>query len=214
VSQQINLYNPIFLKQKPYFSAVAMLQALALVTSGSLAIYAYEAKQNRTLARVLADTEQQVLARRDQMVAFSKQFSEQGASRALLADVQSTEARLQERKALLDDVHTGAGGDTQGYSRYLRGLARQNVQGLWLTGAEIGGKANQIVIKGRALDSALVPTYIRALNREEPFTGRTVSELRLAAKTEAPPPPAAAGASRTPARYIEFFLSIPLRGDS
>src|SRR6185295_11194630 len=99
---------------------------------------------------------------------------------------EAAEARLQERKSLLDDVRTGVGGDVQGYSRYLAALARATTAGVWLTGVEIGGKSSELVIKGRALESALVPAYIRALNREEPFSGRRIGELRLTARTEKP----------------------------
>ena len=215
MSQQINLFNPVFLRQKHYFSAVAMLQALALIVAGMLAIYAYEVRQNRTLERVAGETEKRLAERRDQLPRFSKQFSDPSASKALTADLEAAEARLQERRSLLQDVRTGVGGDVQGYSRYLAALARANIAGVWLTGVEIGGKSGDLVIKGRALDSALIPNYIRALNREEPFSGRRIGELRLSARSEKP----AAGATKSepasgPSRYIEFSLSIPTRGES
>ena len=41
MSQQINLFNPIFLKQKKYFSVVTMLQALLLIVLGSMLFFAY-----------------------------------------------------------------------------------------------------------------------------------------------------------------------------
>ena len=49
--------------------------------------------------------------------------------------------------------------------------------------------SQSLVIKGRALESALVPAYIRALNREAPIAGRRVSELRLTAKEATPAAP-------------------------
>jgi hypothetical protein len=215
VSQQINLFNPVFLRQKRYFSALAMVQALALIALGVAAIYAYEVRQNSILERVSAESEKQLLARRAQLLEFSRQVSDPGASKALTAELDAAEARLQERASLLEDVRTGVGGDVQGYSRYLSALARANVRGVWLTGLGIGGKSGDLVIKGRALEASLIPAYIRALNREEPFSGRRVSELRLDAKTEKP----AAGSAKAeapigPERYIEFSLAIPLKGDS
>jgi Tfp pilus assembly protein PilN len=214
VSQQINLFNPIFLKQTRHFSALAMAQALGVVALGALAMYAYEVRQNRVLSRVLAETEKQLEMRREQITRFGRDFSAQGASRALTADLAAAEARLAARRSLLDEVKTGVGGDAHGYSRYLTALARQATPGVWLTGVDIGGKAGTLTIKARALDSAQVPAYIRALNREEPIAGRRVDELRIAAKES--PRPAAAQAPETPgepARYIEFSLAVPLRGD-
>ncbi len=215
MSQQINLYNPIFLKQKHYFSAATMAQALVLVLLGSLGMYAFEVRQNRTLERVLADTDKQIATQREQMIRFSKEHSAQGASRALTDELARTQQRLQQRQALLAEIKTGVGGDAEGFARYLSALARQHVPGVWLTGVQIGAKDSDLVIKGRALESQMVPAYIRALNREAPMAGRRVAELQMTAKGE--PAPAAAGApaaAKEPARYIEFSLSIPLRGNS
>lgn len=212
MSQQINLFNPIFLKQKRHFSALTMAQGLAVVLVGVLAMYAFQVRQNQILARVLAQADQELEARRIQITRFGKEFSTQGASRALGEQLAAAETRLAERRSLLDDVRTGVGGDVEGYSRYLAALARQTMPGVWLTGVDIGGKSSTLVIKGRALDSALVPAYMRALNRAAPLAGRRVDELRLTAKET--PPNRDPQAPREPESYIEFSVAIPMRGDS
>jgi Tfp pilus assembly protein PilN len=212
VAQQINLFNPIFLRQKRYFSALAMVQAIGLIALGVVAMYAYQSSQNRKLERVAAETSKQLAERRGQLAAFAKQTGDGAASKALIAELDAAEARLVERRMLLDDVRTGVGGDAQGYSRHLAALARTNIPGVWLTGVEIGGKSSALLIRGRALDSALVPAYIAALNREEALAGRRVSELKVTARAEAPP--AAGAIPAGPARYLEFVLSIPLRDAS
>jgi hypothetical protein len=213
MSQQINLFNPVFLRQKKHFSAVTMLQALVIVLAGSLAMYAYQVRQNGALERALADTDKQVAARRDQMVKFSREFSDQGRSRALADEAARVEERLRLRRGLLEELSTGVGGNTEGFSTYLSALARQTMNGVWLTGVAIGGKSNDLVIRGRVLDSGLVPAYIKQLSREEPLVGRSVAELKLEAKDEAARPAApGAQAPAGPARYVEFSFSIPLGG--
>lgn len=211
MSQQINLYNPVFLKQKHYFSAVTMVQALAAVLVGALAIYAFEVRQTSTLERVLADTDKQAVARRDQLLTLSKDYSAQGASRTLTEELARAESRLQLREGLLGDLKSGVGGNAEGFSRYLGALARQTTPGVWLTGLEIGAKERDLVIKGRALESQMVPAYIRALNREAPMAGRPIGDLRMTAKGDAG---AALDQAGEPARYIEFSLSIPLKEKS
>ena len=208
MAQQINLFNPVFLKQKRYFSAAAMAQAVGLIVIGVLAIYALQVRQTRALERVAAEAQKQLDERKAQIAVFAKQTAGD-TSKALAAELQAAEARLVERRSLLDDVRTGVGGDARGYSRYLAALARANTAGVWLTGVEIGGKSGDLVIKGRALESALVPAYIDALKRQAPFTGRRVGELKVAAKVE---PPSALGPANSgrPTRYLEFSLSIPL----
>ena len=50
MSQQINLFNPVFLKQKKYFSVIAMGQALAMIAVGSALFYGYANYQVQQLA--------------------------------------------------------------------------------------------------------------------------------------------------------------------
>jgi hypothetical protein len=214
MSQQINLFNPVFLKQKRHFSALAMVQALALTVLGILVLYAYEQRQIRVLEQSATESERQLATRRSQLLGFSKQFSDQGTSKALSAELQAAEARLQERRTLLEDVRTGVGGDVLGYSRYLAALARAATTGVWLTGLDIGGKSGDIVIKARALESALVPVYIRALNKESAFGGRALGELQITAHGAAKPPAARAEGAAEPAQYVEFSLRIPAKGGS
>jgi len=208
VAQQINLFNPIFLRQKLYFSAVAMAQALGLIALGVLAIYVYQVSQNAKLQRAAAEADRQLAERRAQLTAFARQTADAGSSKTLGAELDAAEARLVERRMLLDEVRTAAGGDALGYSRHLAALARASIPGVWLTGVEIG-KSAELTIKGRALDSALVPAYMSALNREPAFAGRRVSELKVTARTDTPAPAGEKPAG--PALYLEFSLSIPLR---
>lgn len=214
MSQQINLYNPIFLKQKHYFSALTMVQALVVVLAGALGIYAFEVRQNQTLERVLAETDQRLVAQRAQLLKFAKDFSEQGASRALTDDLARAEGRLQQRQALLADLRTGVGGETAGFSPFLDAFAKQAMPGVWLTGIEIGARGSSLVVRGRALESRMVPAYIRALNREVPMQGRAVGELQLTARGLDTGVAPAANDKGEPARYIEFSLSIPLKEKS
>jgi hypothetical protein len=216
MSQQINLFSPLFLKKKHYFSALTMVQALAAVLAGSAAIYAFEMRQNATLESALAANDKQITAQREQLVKLSKEFSALGASRTLADDLARAEERLQQRRGLFAELQTGGGANAEGFAQYLEALARQAVPGLWITGLEIGGPRGDLVIRGRALESQLVPAYIRGLNREGPFAGKPIGELQVSARGEGAPgtPPAPAAGPAQPSRYIEFSLSIPLRGES
>ena len=211
MAQQINLFSPLFLRKKRYFSALTMAQALAAVLAGSAAIYAFELRQNATLEAALAANDRQIAVQREQVVKLAKEFSALGASRTLAEDLARSEERLQQRQALLSDLKTGVGANADGFARYLQALARQAVPGVWLTNIEIGGQRGALVMRGRALDSQLVPTYISRLNQEPAFAGKPIGELQVTAREgQAATPPAPA----QPSRYIEFTLSIPLRGDS
>lgn len=230
MAQQINLFNPIFLQQKKYFSAVAMLQALGLLLGGILAFYGYAVSESRALARVAADTRQQLQSQTGQVARLTREFSPEGASRLLAEEVERASARLKQREELLATLRAGGLGNTGGFSRYLAAFARQPVGGVWLTGFTLGGDEAELRLSGKVLHSDLVPAYIRVLNREEVMRGRRIAEMRLTAREEkeapvtaapganpaagstaalttAPKPPAA------PLRYVEFSIAA-VRGSA
>lgn len=198
MSQQINLFDARFRKRKHQFSAATVALALVLVLALSIVLQQLYAHQNRSLQATLAQTDKRAADLRDQTLRLAKDFSEQGRSNALDDEIARVEEQLRVRRGLLGGMQSGVGGNVQGFSPYLSALARQTMNGVWLTSVEIAPGSGDLVLKGRVLDSNLVPAYIRQLNREPLFSGRSVSELRLAAKTEAA------------RRYVEFSLHIPL----
>jgi hypothetical protein len=198
MSQQINLFDARFRRQKPHFSALTMALAVLAVAVLGLLIRELYAYQNRSLEATLAQTDKRVAQLREQVIGLAREFGEQGRSTALADEVTRLEEQLRVRRSLLDGIQGGASGSAGGFSPYLTALARQTMQGVWLTGMEIGSGSGDLVLKGRVLESELVPLYIQRLNREPLFQGRAVRELRLAAKNEAGK------------RYVEFSLQIPL----
>jgi hypothetical protein len=208
VTQQVNLLDARFRSEKKHFSALTLVLVLALLLVFAVGLQSLYARQNRALQETLAQSDRRAASLREQLVRFSNEYSAQGHSTALADEIARVEERLRSRRELLASMRSGGGGDVEGFSPYLAALARRTLAGVWLTGVQIGGKSGELVLKGRVLDSDLVPAYIGQLNKEEPFAGRTISELRLSAKSE--PAKKAAG----PARYVEFTLSIPLRRDA
>ena len=205
MSQQINLYNPLFLRKEKYFSARTMLQSLGLIALGLLALYAYALVQTRDLERVAGEYSQQLGAQREQFV----RLSGQGSSKLLEAEVARLEAALAARRGMLDALQGGELGNTNGFSRYFAAFGRRPMRGVWLTGFSVGESGNELRIRGRVLYPDLVPAYLKALNNEDVMRGRQVVELKLAARDESAT--RGAQAAPGPARFVEFDLSAPLR---
>lgn len=210
MSQQINLYNPLFLKKEKHFSARAMLQALGLVALGLAGLYGFALVQSRDAERLAAQYASQVAAQRDQLVRLGARLSPQARSKALEAELARLEAAVKARRSMLEALSAGELGNTEGFSRYFAAFGRQAMAGVWLTGFRIGEGGNDLQVRGRVLHPDLVPAYLRSLNREEVMRGRQVTELKLAGKQTAPPPGAPARAAE-PERYVEFSIAAPLR---
>jgi hypothetical protein len=61
----------------------------------------------------------------------------------------------------------------------LRALSRQHLDGLWLTGLSIGEAGGDLEIRGRMSSQALLPEYLRRLEREPVFQGRQFAALDM-----------------------------------
>ncbi len=207
MSQQINLCNPLFRKQEKYFSALTMMQSLAIILAGTLLFYAYLQYQYRDLtqqARLMAhrqtDTQQQL----------TKVAATMGArkpTQVLVDNIAQAEQAMHAQQIILGLLQSGELGNQTGFSAYFQALSRQTVNGLWLTGFDIVGTGSQISINGRALQAELIPRLINKLKHEPQFTGINFTALDIRQ-----PVPAATNTTSTAAPppslpYINFSLT-------
>lgn len=206
MSQQINLYNPLFLRKEKYFSVLTMLQSLGLIALGLVLLYGYARYQTRDLERVAAGYAQQLAAQREQLV----KLSAQSRSKLLESEVARLQGELAAQRGMLEALQGGELGNTAGFSRYFAAFGRHAMRGVWLTGFSVGEGGNDLRIRGRVLHADLFPVYLQALNHEDVMRGRQVTDLRLVARDESAARRAAPG-STEPDRFVEFDLAAPLR---
>lgn len=81
----------------------------------------------------------------------------------------------------------------KGYSDILIALARQDLPQLWLTGIQIEGAGNDLVLRGRAFDAARVPQYLQRLSAESVLKGMRFETFGVARPGKAPAGEDAAG---------------------
>jgi hypothetical protein len=198
MSQQINLFNPIFLKQKKYFSALTMLQALGLILLGSVLFYGYAWYQVAQMSRQTTEMGKRYAAEQARLVGYANEFSPQRAGQLLEEELKQLERRAAAQEMQLHLLQSGALGNTGGYSEYMRAFARQSVKGLWLTAFDITGDGAQMTLSGAVLDPHLVPVYIQRLSKEKIMHGKTFATLQMQQPK--------AEADRPEARYVEFNL--------
>ena len=183
MSQQINLYNPLFLEKKKYFSAVTMSQALGLIVLGLALFYAFAFWQDRSLARQIGESGRAYEQQRQQFAKITAELSPEKREAQLDQDLKSVEAAIALRRSLRGELGTGALAGPAGYSEYLRAFARQTVQGLWLTSIQIAEGGGQLTMSGRALQADLVPVLIGRLKQESVLRGRPLEGLAITRST-------------------------------
>lgn len=204
MSQQINLFNPIFLKQKKIFTAVPMAEALGVLLAGALAMAFYAQHSVTALAAESAISGKQLALRQARLVSVSAQFAPRQKSPELAFSLAAAERQRQALIEVTGVLQRGEIGNTRGYSAYFRALARQSDAGVWLTGVSIVGAGNEIGVQGRAAQPAFVPAYIGRLGHETIMHGKTFSSLQIEQAMLAPKDGAATAAAAAP--YVEFSL--------
>jgi len=176
MTQQLNLFDARFARQRLRFSArhglMAMAGVLALSVLGGGALR-WAAGQ----ATVKADTAQAAMAPlRAQVAALAA--SGGGVAASELQRLQSVEAGQRRIRAALE---AGAAGAREGHADYLLALARQASAALWITGFAVSDDGSAIDLEGRMTEPAVLTDYLRRLNAEPRFKGRPFAQLNLKA---------------------------------
>lgn len=179
MSQQINLYSPLFRKQKKIFSGVAIAQATALVVIGVLAFYAYVSLQTSLLEIGVVDSGQRVRAEIERLKVYSTAESPEVRAKALAEQKKKLEAALAERTRTVQALAESGLGRSDGYSASLRALARLSMQGVWLTRVQFAEKEGEVALVGLATHPELVAAYLERLRKEEALRGQAFSRLDI-----------------------------------
>ncbi len=199
MSQQVNLYQPIFRKEKRKFSAVAILQATALMILGIGLMYGYTYWQVRALRADLTRTEQQLTGLTKRLENITRQFGEKLQSKELQARILDVQAQVAEKQRLRE-VLARAEFNTQGFADYFIAFARQHEPGVWLTGLDISGAAAKLMLRGRSINPELVPRYLQRLSNEKRLSGIEFRTFQMSRGTADPKSPGALP-------YVEFMVA-------
>lgn len=213
MSQQINLFNPIFLKQKKHFSSFAMIQALGGIMLGMLVLYAYAYYAVGKMGISATETAKLLQTEQSRLTKVAAEFAPGKDTQLLEGQAAQMESQLAARQKVLAVLQGGALGNTAGFSEYLRAYSRQSIDGLWLTGFAIHGAGNQMVLDGRALKADLVPAYIKRLNQEKVMQGKSFASMEIS--LPAVPKPEGAAVKNAPPPlpgFVEFRLMSAERG--
>lgn len=218
MSQEINLLNLALRPKQDWLSfrsvsvatAASLLLVLALFTFARFDLAGKQQAQSAAAARQTAA--QQELQNLQTALGTRK------TDPALELEAAALSAAAKQRGEVLALAKSlAADGGT--VANIMRGFSRQRIEGVWLTGFNVGPAGFDM--RGRLLDPALLPAYIRRLNAEPAFRGRNFAALDMqgvvpqpvvAAQNSVPVPtvPAPAG----PLRYTEFALKATAGGSS
>ncbi len=179
MNQQVNLYQPIFRREKKVFSAAAMVQLGSIGLIGLMLIYAYSYLQTRSAVGDLARLAGEREALQQRVMQLGQQYPAKQKSMLLEQEVSRIEAEIEQRRRVLAALEGGTFGDPQGFGDHLEALATRHVEGTWITGVDIADGGRTVGIEGSALFPELVPYFIQRLSSDTVFAGSSFNVLNL-----------------------------------
>jgi hypothetical protein len=206
MSQQINLFNPQFQPQKKILSVNSMAAALGVLVLGLVGAGVYAKVRVMRLETRVAQGDARVQAARKRLESATAAFAPRAKDSRLEAELADAQAERDALRRVADVIERGDLGNTQGYAEYFRALARQSMDGLWLTGVSITGAGAEIGVRGRALDPALVPGYLARLRNERVLQGTPVGSMQIGQAPTVKVRGADGKETEAPAPYVEFTL--------
>lgn len=206
MSQQINLFNPIFLKQEKQFSALTMVQALGIILLCAVLLTAYARFRLSGLAQEQQSTAAQLQVAQNQLAKVTVEYGPRQKDPMLASRLRLAELRVKSLQQISAVLGEGNFGNTDGYSSYLRAFARQITNGIWLTGFTIRGAGSDISIQGSALHPEAVPAYLSRLKVEPIMQGASFATLEMQLPPKSMDEKVKATANEKTPAHINFTL--------
>jgi len=177
--QQINFYQGSFRQETPIFSSDVVTRAMVAVTVMMLLGYGYAWQRVEGFQAELKVVAQQEAAALERLETLRPIINSVTGEKSLSEQLEDALRTLEEKQTVLALVNGTTLGDTQGFSRHLKSLARRTVDGLWLTQITLSGTGEKTELQGLARRPELVPTYVQDLAGELPFAQQRFQQFQI-----------------------------------
>jgi Tfp pilus assembly protein PilN len=169
--QQINLYQPIFSRERKQFSAVTVVASLGVLALVLTAFSIHASMGVKQLQGEVARLTEQQAQQQAQFLQVGELHARNAHPAEVEARVKALTTTLNERKQALQVLQSGAAGQTTGFAARMEALARRHVSGLWIDALAMSGTNGSMSLSGGSLDADIVPTYLRSLSGEAVLSG-------------------------------------------
>lgn len=178
--QQVNLYRDELKTQKLKYSALMLLQLsiiLVVVFSAVAGFRAFQVQQQQLSFVAKQQKQKMVMANLQKL---QSELSSRKKDIALSRRITDKTKELANKQKVLGILSQDEFGNTKGFIEHISGLARQRIEGLWLTQIRIANGGTDIALHGLTSKSALLPKYLQRLSAEKAFTGTEFQSLLMA----------------------------------
>ena len=185
--QQVNLFQPIFRRQKKVFSAMAMLQVSMVALLFFLLTAGYSLLQLRKLEAQEAAATRNLDKLKERIASIRTRSRDDTGAKLLEEEINRISGEVSEKQRVAELLKQGPFTNTEGFTRHFEALARQHVEGTWLTEIRIADGGTVLSLDGITLSAEYVAEYMQRLLQDRVFAGTAFNVLgmeRSAAKPD------------------------------
>ena len=177
--QQINLFTPILLTQKRYFSAQAMALALMVFLALGGFLCAYGVWSLNASSEAL---KRELTARATERELLQNAIKTRGANAApsletVLKGLIVAEGELQQREALLDELRRGLVVPGGGHAARMRLVAQSIPAAVWIT--EILADDRQLEVHGFTGEPSTLNEWVARLGQSPLLKGQSLAAVKV-----------------------------------
>ena len=177
--QQINFYQSGFRFVQQLFGAKSLLISSSVIMLAMLMIYVFALDKLSSVASELQVVSGQEKAAVERLENLGLTITAVGGEKNSSERLEDATHLLREKELVLSLVRGSTLGDAQGFSRYLKSLARRDTDGLWLTHISLSALGDKTRLQGQALRAELVPAYLQSLAEEPPFAEQRFHQFQI-----------------------------------
>lgn len=175
--QQINLYSAEFQPKRQWATLSSCVYLCAAIFAIGALIGGVQRWQSQQLRSEENTLQAQVDSEQSSMEADQATLAARQTSPELGLALQQRNAEEAAKNELLKALQTGALSGQQGYTPVLVSLARNTLEGLWLTAIDIN--AGDVNLSGSTRKADFVPIYIDKIVRDKGFGPREYRSLNM-----------------------------------
>lgn len=177
--QQVNLFQNELKTQKLKYSASMLLQISIVLVVMLSAVSGFSYFQLQQHQMSLAEHQlKQKIAMAD-LQTIQSELSLRKKDTALARRIVQKTKELSNKQKVLNILSGDEFGNTKGFIEHVSGLARQRVDGLWLTKIRIASGGTDISLNGTTSKPSLLPKYLQRLSSEKAFSGTEFQSLLM-----------------------------------
>lgn len=170
IRQQINLYSAEFRPETNAFQSIFMFQAAAVMVVALAGIFLFARHEVSAVDEEIELVSRLEAAALERLQTVGPLIMSLTGEQTWAEQLDDAYRTLAERQAVLNLIQSTALGKADGFSGQLRALARQDVDGIWLTRIVLSGAGASTRIEGKAFRAELIPAYVQDLTAEPAFS--------------------------------------------